>query len=97
VAFEVRINLKAQETLDSLRTTDPETADRIDDVFDQVEVDPTSCEHEPYPHPRGAAFITHILGTSWYLAWIYAPGEPGVVLVGRIFTFDLSVDSFDEV
>ena len=88
MAQDVRLNPKAQETLDGLHATDPETADMIEDVLDQLEDDPKSCEHEPYPHDRGAAFVAHVLGSTWYVAWVYAPGENGVVLVGRIFTLD---------
>jgi hypothetical protein len=87
MAHEVRLNPKAQEMIDGLHATDPHTADMIEDVLDQLEVDPKSCEHEPYPHDRGAAFVAHVLEASWYIAWIYAPGEPGVVLVGCLFHF----------
>jgi hypothetical protein len=85
MAHNVRLNLKAQETLSDLHATDPKSADVVEDLLDQLEFDPTSCEHEPYPHDRGAAFVAHVLGTSWYLAWTYSPAETGVVLVGRIF------------
>ena len=87
MAHDVRLNPKVQQTLDGLHASDPDTADMIEDLLDQLVADPKSCEHEPYPHDRGAAFIAHVLGVSWYVAWIYAPGENDVVLVGRIFSF----------
>ena len=59
----------------------------IEDVLDQLETNPKICEHEPYPHDRGAAYVAHVLESSWYVAWIYAPGEHHVVLVGRVFAF----------
>jgi hypothetical protein len=88
MAHEVRLNVKAQQTLDGLHTTDVATANMIEDVLDQLEVDPQSSEHEPYPTDVGAAFIAHVLGTSWFVAWVYAPEETGVVLVGRLFRLD---------
>lgn len=81
---EVRINAKAQTVLDGLHHSDPSIADQIEDVLDLLETMPGGCEHEPYPHERGAAFLTQVLGTSWFLVWIYAPSEPGVVLVAKI-------------
>ena len=87
MAHDVRLSPKAQDNLNDLHVTDPDTAERIEEVLDQLETDPALCEHEPYPHGRGAAFVTHVLGTIWHLAWIYAPNEAGVVLVGRIFHF----------
>ena len=81
MAHDVRLNPKVQQTLDGLHASDPDTADMIEDLLDQLAADPKSCEHEPYPHDRGAAFVAHVLGVSWYVAWIYAPGENDVVLV----------------
>lgn len=86
---EVRCNPKAQNVLAGLHRRDPATADRIEDVLDLLESDPEACQHEPYPHERGAAFVAQVVGTRWYVAWIYSPGEPDVVQVGRIDEIDL--------
>jgi hypothetical protein len=81
---EVRINAKAQAVLDGLHKTNPIVADQIEDVLDLLETTPSVCEHEPYPHERGAAFLTQVLGTDWFVVWIYAPSERRVVLVAKI-------------
>lgn len=81
---EVRINAKAQALLDELHTTNSIIADQIEDVLDLLETTPEACEHEPYPHDRGAAFLTQVLGTGWFVVWIYAPSELRVVLVAKI-------------
>lgn len=86
--YEVRLNQKAAATLALLHQSDPSGADLVEDVLDVLETDPGSCEHEPYPHDQSAAFIAHVLGTAWYVAWVYAPGQADVVLVGMIFSFD---------
>lgn len=84
MAFEVRINAKAQAVLDRLHGSDSTSANQIEDVLDLLEQVPSACEHEPYPHERGAAFLTQVLGTNWFVVWIYAPSEPGVVLVAKL-------------
>ncbi len=84
MVYEVRINAKAQQVLDNLHRTNSAVAHQIEDVLDLLESIPSTCEHEPYPHERGAAFLTQVLGTSWFLVWIYAPSEPGVVLVAKV-------------
>jgi hypothetical protein len=84
MTHEVRINAKAQAVLDALHTTNPMVADQIEDVLDLLETKPSACEHEPYPHDRGAAFLTQVLGTDWFVVWIYAPSERLVVLVAKI-------------
>jgi hypothetical protein len=81
---EVRINAKAQAVLEVLHTTNSLVADQIEDVLDLLESAPSDCQHEPYPHERGAAFLTQVLGTSWFVVWIYAPSEANVILVAKI-------------
>jgi hypothetical protein len=84
MAHEVRINAKAQAVLELLHSENSLVADQIEDVLDLLEGTPSDCEHEPYPHERGAAFLTQVLGTSWFVVWIYAPSEERVILVAKI-------------
>ena len=84
MAYEVRINAKAQATLDRLHAANSIIGEQIEDVLDLLEQTPAACEHEPYPYERGAAFLTQVLGTSWFVVWIYAPSELQVVLVAKI-------------
>jgi hypothetical protein len=81
VAHEVNLNPKAAKLLEGLHKSDPSLADLIEDVLDALESDPRSFEHEPWPTEHGAVFLTHVLGTDWFVAWVYGR-EPDMVIVG---------------
>jgi hypothetical protein len=86
---EVLLNVEAEQELAELHTADPALAGLIESMLDGLEAEAETLEHEPWPHERGSAFLTHVFGTSWHLAWVYSR-DRNQVLIGKLFEFPKS-------